>query len=290
MASNYLEKKGKRDRIKNTMKAIIKPKKGLASLDFKELWSYRELFYFFAWRDIKLRYKQTMFGVTWAIMRPFITMIVFTVVFGKLAAVPSDNIPYPIFVYAGLLLWNIFSNSLSHASQSLVENANVIRKVYLPKVIIPAASVIVTLVDFFFAALVFIGIIVYYGFIPNLQGLLFLPLCLVITIFSSLGLGWFFAALNVRFRDVRYALPFFIQLLIFVTPVIYPASIVPKAYQWMLSLNPMTGAIETFKASFLGTSAINWESLGISVVVSIVFLIFGLWYFLKTEKNFSDII
>lgn len=272
------------------MKTIIKPKKGLASLDFKELWSYRELFYFFSWRDIKLRYKQTMFGVTWAIMRPFITMIIFTVVFGKLAKIPSDNIPYPIFVYAGLLLWNIFSNSLSHASQSLVENANIIRKVYLPKVIIPATSVIVTLVDFFFAGLIFIGIIIYYRFMPNLQGLLFLPLCLMITIFSSLGLGWFFAALNVKFRDIRYALPFFIQLLIFMTPVIYPASIVPKAYRWMLSLNPMTGAIETFKAGFLGTSAINWQNLAISVVVSIVFLIFGLWYFLKTEKNFSDII
>jgi len=269
---------------------IIKPKKGLASLDFKELWSYRELFYFFAWRDIKLRYKQTFFGITWAIMQPFITMVVFSIVFGRLANMPSDDIPYPIFVYAGLLLWNIFSNSLNNASQSLISSANIIQKVYLPKIIIPAASVIVALVDFLFAGLIFGGIIIYYGFMPHFQGLLFLPLLLLITIFASLGLGLFFAAVNVKYRDVRYALPFFIQLLIFVTPVIYPVSIIPKAYQWLLALNPMTGVIETFKAGFLGTGPIDWMILGISVIASVVFLIIGLAYFLKTEKTFADII
>lgn len=272
------------------MKTIIKPKKGLANLDFKELWSYRELFYFFAWRDIKLRYKQTFFGIGWAVMQPFITMVVFTIVFGKLANMPSDNIPYPIFVYAGLLFWNIFSTGLNSASGSLIGSVNIIQKVYLPKIILPAASVIVSLVDFFFAGLVFSGIILYYGFVPHFQGLLFLPLLLVITVFTTLGLGWFFAAVNVKYRDVRYALPFFIQLLIFITPVIYPVSIVPKAYQWILSLNPMTGVIETFKAGFLGTMPINWLGLGISAAVSIIFLIFGLFYFLKTEETFADII
>ncbi len=272
------------------MKIVIKSKKGLDNLDFKELWSYRELFFFLAWRDIKVRYKQTFFGIAWAVMQPFITMIVFSVVFGTLAHMPSDNIPYPIFVYAGLLLWNVFSNGLNIASQSLIGSVNIIQKVYLPKIIIPAASVIVTLVDFLFAGLIFGGIIIYYGFLPHFEGLLFLPLLLVITIFTSLGLGWFLAAINVKYRDVRYVLPFFIQLLIFITPVIYPVSIVSKNYQWLLSLNPMTGVIETFKASLFGTMPINWLSLGISAAISIAFFIFGLVYFLKTEKTFADII
>lgn len=272
------------------MKIIIKPKKGLASLDFKELWSYRELFYFFAWRDIKLRYRQTFFGIAWAVMQPLVTMVIFTVVFGSLAKIPSDNIPYPIFVYSGLLFWNIFSNSLNNASQSLISSSNIIQKVYLPKIILPATSVIVSLADFLFAGLVFVGIMIFYGFTPHLEGLLFLPILLLITVFASLGLGWFFAALNVKYRDVRYALPFFIQLLIFVTPVIYPVSIVPKAYQWVLALNPMAGVIETFKASFLGTVPINWFNLEISAAASVLFLIFGVSYFLKSEKTFADLI
>jgi len=272
------------------MKTIIKPKKGLSSLDFKELWSYRELFYFFAWRDIKLRYKQTILGIVWAILQPFLTMVVFTVIFGRLADMPSDNIPYPIFVYAGLLLWNIFSSSLNHISQSIIRNAAIIQKVYLPRVILPAASMIVSFVDFLFAGFIFIGIMIFYKFMPNFTGLLLLPLLFIIIILISLGLGWFLAAFNVKYRDIHYALPFFIQLLIFITPVIYPISIVPKAYQWVLALNPMTGVIESFKAGFLGTMPINWSSLAISAGVSIVFFIFGLAYFLKAEKTFADVL
>lgn len=276
--------------LQSIMETIIKPKRGLANLDFKELWRYRELFYFLAWRDIKVRYKQTTIGIAWAILQPFIMMVVFSIVFGKMAKVPSDNIPYPIFVYAGLLLWNIFSNSLGSASQSLIVSASIVQKVYLPRIILPAASIIVTLVDFCFAFLVFGGILAYYKYLPNFEGLLLLPLSLVITVLSSFGLGSFFAALNVRYRDVRYALPFFIQMLIFVTPVIYPVSIVPQTYRWLLSLNPMTGAIESFKAAFLGTMPVDWLGLGISALVSIFLLFFGLWYFLKTEKIFADII
>lgn len=272
------------------MKIVIKAKKGLANLDIKELWLYRDLFYFFVWRDIKIRYKQTFFGIAWAVMQPFIAMVVFTVIFGKLANVPSDNIPYPIFVYAGLLFWGIFSGSLNDSSQSLIRNVTIIQKLYIPKIIVPATSIIVSLVDFLFSSLVFGGIMLYYGFIPHFQGLLLLPLLLLITIFSSLGLGLFFAALNVKYRDVRYALPYFIQLLIFVTPVIYPISIVPLKYQWLLALNPMTGVIDAFKAGFLGTTLINWPILGISALVSIIFLLFGLVYFLKTEKAFADVI
>jgi len=272
-------------------KVVIRPKKGLASIDFKELWHYRELLYFLAWRDIKLRYKQTFLGITWAILQPFLMMVVFSIVFGGIAKISSDNIPYPIFSFAGLLFWNIFSNSLNNASQSMVANANIVQKVYLPRIILPVASVVVTIVDFVFAFLIFGGILIYYRFMPNFFGLLFLiPLLLLITFSASLGLGLFLAALNVKYRDVRYALPFFIQLLIFITPVIYSVSIVPEKYHWLLALNPMTGVIETFKAGFLGTSAINWQILMISVVTSIIFLLFGAWYFLKTEKTFADII
>lgn len=272
------------------METVIKAKKGLSALDFKELWHYRELFYFLAWRDIKLRYKQTAFGILWAIIQPFLTMVVFTVIFGGLAQVSSNNIPYAIFVYAGLLLWNIFSNSLNNASQSLVNSANIIQKVYFPKLIMPAASIVVSLIDFVFAALIFIGIMVYYGFMPNITGIIFLPFLILITVASSAGMGWFLSAFNVKYRDVRYMLPFFLQLLIFVTPVIYPVSIVPKSFQWILALNPMTGVIETFRATFLGTGTINWITLSISIAVTIVFVIFGLLYFLKTEKTFADVI
>jgi len=272
------------------MRTVIKPKKGLADINLEEIWSYRELFYFFAWRDIKLRYKQTFFGIAWAVIQPFATMVVFSAVFSGLAGMPSDNIPYPIFVYAGLLLWNIFANALSYASLSLIGSCNLIQKIYLPKIIIPAASIMVTLVDFFFAGLIFIGLMFYYGYVPNLLGVVLLPLLLFLIMLASLGLGWFLAALNVKYRDIRYALPFFIQLLIFVTPVIYPVSLVPENCQWLLALNPMAGIIDAFKASFLGTAAVNWQTLGISSFISVVFFGFGLWYFLKTEKLFADII
>lgn len=269
---------------------IIKPKKGLATIDFKELWRYRELLYFFAWRDIKLRYKQTFFGIIWAIMQPFITMVVFSVVFGRLANMPSDNIPYPIFSYAGLLFWNIFSNSLNNASQSLISSSNIIQKVYLPRIILPVASVVVTLADFFFAFLVFAGILIYYQFVPNFLGLVLLLPLLFITLTASMGLGLFLSALNVKYRDVRYALPFFIQLLIFITPVIYPISIIAEKYRWILALNPMTGIIETFKSALLGTTPVDWTTLSVSIITSLILLLFGLWYFFKTEKTFADII
>jgi len=272
------------------MQIIIKNKKGLAAIDFKEIWNYRELFYFFSWRDIKLRYKQTAFGIGWAVLQPLVLMVVFSIIFGKIAKVPSDNIPYPIFSYCGLLFWNIFSSSLNNASQSLVISSNIIQKVYLPRIIIPAASVIVTFVDFLFSLVIFAGIIIYFGFMPNLWSLFLLPFFLLLTFIASLGLGLFLSAVNVKYRDVRYALPFFIQILIFLTPVIYPVSIIPKSYQWILAINPMTGIIEAFRAIFLGGSPINLTTLGISTLASFIFLILGISYFLKMEKTFADII
>ncbi len=269
---------------------VIKPKKGLASIDFKELWHYRELLYFFAWRDIKLRYRQTIIGIGWAVLQPFLMMVVFSVIFGSIAKVSSDNIPYPIFSYAGLLFWNIFSNSLNGASQSLIENSNTIKKVYLPRIILPIASATITIADFFFAFLVFLGLLIYYHFMPHFLGLVLLLPLLLLTIMASMGLGLFLSALNVKYRDVRYALPFFIQLLIFITPVIYPISIVSEKYRWILALNPMTGIIETFRSTFFGTAPIDWITLLISVITSLIFLFFALWYFLKTERTFADII
>jgi lipopolysaccharide transport system permease protein len=193
-------------------------------------------------------------------------------------------------VYSGLLFWNIFSNSLSNASQSLLSSSNIIQKVYLPRILLPAASVAVTLVDFFFAFLVFVGILIYYGFMPNFTGFLLIIPLLLVTMIASLGVGLYLAALNVKYRDVRYALPFFIQILIFITPVIYPIAIVSQRYRLWLALNPMTGVIETFKSVLLSTSSVNWITLLISVAASVVCLLFGMWYFLKTEKTFADII
>lgn len=271
------------------MEIIVKDKKGFSGIDFLELWHYRELFYFLAWRDIKLRYKQTVFGIGWAVLQPFLMMVVFSVFFSRVINLQNE-VPYPIFSYSGLLLWGVFSSSLNNISHSLVQGSNIIQKVYLPRIILPASSVIVALVDFIFSFLVFLLIIAYYRFIPNFWGFLVLPLCLLITIIASLGLGLFLSSINVRYRDVRYILPFFLQMLIFVTPVIYPVSSVPQKFQWVMALNPMTGIIETFKSVFLRTGAIDIGILSISLISSVFFFIFGLWYFYKTEKNFADLI
>jgi len=268
---------------------VIKSAKGFTGIDFSELWNYRELFYFFAWRDIKLRYKQTAFGIGWAVLQPFLMMVVFSVFFSKVVGL-QNGIPYPVFSYSGLLLWNIFSNSLNNASQSLVTSTNIIQKVYLPRIILPAASIIVTLVDFVFSFVIFLFILLYFQFMPNLWGFLLLPAFLILTTVASLGLGLFLSAINVRYRDVRYALSFFLQILIFVTPVIYPISNIPQKFQWIMALNPMAGIIETFRSVFLGIGIVNWQILFISIISSIFFFFFGVWYFYKMERTFADTI
>ena len=268
---------------------VIKPKKTFSLRDFKELWNYRELLYFFSWRDLKVRYKQTAIGVLWAIFQPFVTMIVFTVFFGKLIRVPSDGVPYPIFVYVGLLFWQFFSDSLGETSNSLISNQAIITKVYFPRLILPVSSVITKFIDFSIASTILVGMMFYYGYTPHLNGLFLAPLLLVLTFMASTGLGLFLAAINVKYRDVRYALPFFIQILLFVTPVIYPASIAGK-YSKILALNPMTGVVQTARAALLGTTPINWLLLSISSITCLLLLIIGIVYFKKTEKYFADII
>jgi len=268
---------------------IIKPQKVFSSDDFREIWKYRELMYFFTWRDLKVRYKQTVAGVAWAIFQPLVTMVVFSVFFGKLAGMPSDDIPYPIFVYVGLLLWQFFSGSLTQISNSFVEEKNLITKVYFPRIILPISVVITKFVDFLIGSLILILLMIYYGYSPNLGGVLILPFLLLITFSVALGLGLFLASLNVKYRDVGYILPFFVQLMLFVTPVIYPASIT-GIWSWFLALNPMTGVIKAARAALLGNFPINWPLLGISTVACFVVLIFGYYFFKKTEAYFADIV
>lgn len=267
----------------------IKPTKGLSIFNLKELWQNKELLYFFTWRDLKVRYKQTAIGVLWALFQPFIAMVVFSVFFGNLAKIPSDGIPYPIFVYTGLLLWQFFSNSLSHASNSLVDNKHIITKVYFPRLILPVSSTVTNFVDFLIASAILVGLMIYYNYLPSLVGIFILPLLLLITFLSSIGAGLFLAALNVKYRDVRHVLPFFIQMLLFVTPVIYPTSIL-KDYSWILAINPMTGVINAARAAVLGTGPVDWALLLISGIVCLALFVFGLIYFRKTERYFADIV
>ncbi len=264
---------------------VIGPKKLFSIKDITELWKYKELLYFFTWRDLKVRYKQTIVGAGWAIFQPFVTMVVFSVFFGGLAKIPSDGVPYPIFVYVGLIFWQFFSSALSDTSNTLISNQAIITKVYFPRLILPIASVMTKVVDFVIASVVLVGLMVYYQYLPNLAGILILPLLLIITFMTAVGGGLLLAAINVKYRDVRYALPFLIQILLFLTPVIYPASIAGQ-YSKILALNPMMGVIQNARAALLGTTPLNWQLLEISIIASIVLLIVGVYVFKKSRKIF----
>ena len=268
---------------------VIRPKKTFSLNDLKEIWAYKELLYFFAWRDLKVRYKQTAVGVMWAIFQPFMAMVVFSLIFGKLAHMPSDGVPYPIFVYTGLLFWQFFSSSLSDVSNSLILNQAIVTKVYFPRLLLPLAAIATNLVDFFVASIVLVGLMFYYGFLPHIMGLSIIPVLLVISFLASLGGGLFLASINVKYRDVRYILPYFLQMLLFVTPVIYPSSIAGK-YAWILSINPMTGVIKAARAAVLGTEPINWFLLELSLLAVAVLIVIGVVMFKKMERYFADII
>jgi lipopolysaccharide transport system permease protein len=272
------------------METIIRPKNKWWQFNWKEIWLFRDLFYFFTWRDVKVKYKQTIIGALWAVFQPFITMVVFTVFFGKLAKMPSDGIPYPIFVYAGLLFWTLFSASLSHISNTFIENERIVTKVYFPRIILPVSSIITNIVDFLVASIILVGMMAYYHYVPSLLGLLIFPALIIMTIFSTLGIGLLFASLNVKYRDVRFILPFFIQLLLFITPVIYPVSIISAKYQWILGLNPMSGVIDAARAGILGVGQINWSLLGVSALSMIIYCLLGYFYFKKVERYFADVI
>lgn len=269
--------------------SIIEPQKGWNPIDLKEIWKYRELLYFLTKRDIKVRYKQTVLGGLWAIIQPFFTMIVFTLFFGRLAKVPSDGIPYPIFVYAGLLPWTYFANALSASGNSLVGSQNLISKVYFPRLIIPASASLTGLLDLFIAMLLLGGLMIYYQFLPGI-GILIFPVLVGLTFLCAVGVGLWLSALNVEYRDIRYAIPFLIQLWMFVSPVIYPVSMVSEKYQWLMALNPMGGIIKAYRASLLGHMTIDWFLLSISTVMVIVLFVSGIYYFRRMEKTFADVI
>jgi len=270
------------------MRYIIQAQKNI-SINLKELWQYRELFYFFTWRDIKVKYKQAVLGGLWAILQPFLTMLIFTFL-GNMLKIPSDNIPYPVFAYSGLMLWTMFASSVSNAGNSMVNNANIIKKIYFPRLIIPMSSILVAAFDFIMAFGVYVILLIYFKIEVNvLKMILFLPASLVVTILSAFGLGSFFAALNVKYRDFRYIIPFFVQSLMFLTPVIYPVSIIKNDWaKYLIALNPMSGAIDLARNAILN-KPLNFELLLISIFSAIVLFFIGLFYFRKTEAFFADI-
>lgn len=277
--------------INNTAPAltVIEPKKGWLPLDLKEIWKYRELLYFLTKREIQVRYKQTVLGGLWAIIQPFFTMIVFTLFFGRLAKMPSDGVPYPIFVYSGLLPWTYFANALSNSGNSLVGSANLISKVYFPRIIIPGSSSLAGLLDFFVAMTVLAAMMIYYQFVPG-TGILLFPFLVGLTFLCAVGVGLWLSALNVQYRDIRYVIPFLIQLWMFISPVIYPVSMVPEKYRWTLALNPMGGLIKAYRASLLGHQPIDWFLLGISTSIIIIIFTSGMYYFRRMEKTFADVV
>jgi lipopolysaccharide transport system permease protein len=256
--------------------------------DLKQLWVYRELLHFLVWRDIKIRYKQTLLGSSWAIIQPLFAMLLFTLIFGRLARIPSDNIPYPLFAYAGLLPWTFFANALTNSGSSLVGNSTLITKVYFPRVIIPGAAVLAGLLDFLIASVLLIPLLIYYRITPT-WNLLLLPLFMCLVTFLALGVGMWLAALNVKYRDVRYALPFLVQLWLFASPVIYPISLVPERWRWVVALNPMTGIIEGFRVSLLG-GKFDPLTILISAGLTIAILIISFFAFQRVEDTFADIV
>jgi len=257
---------------------------------WKDLWRYRELFYFLAWRDILVRYKQTVIGIAWALIRPFLTMIVFTVVFGNLAKLPSEGAPYPIMVFAGMLPWQFFSGALSECSNSLITNSNLISKVYFPRLIVPASAVIVSFVDFLVAGMILLALMAWYNFVPSWR-ILTLPVFILIAFAASMGAGLWLAALNVKYRDFRYVVPFIIQFGLYISPVGFPSSIVPQQWRFLYALNPMVGVIDGFRWAIIGGQAeLYWPSFLLSLGLVILLFGGGIWYFRKTERTFADVI
>ena len=267
---------------------VIEARRGFASVDFRELWHYRDLLYFLTWREISIRYKQTLLGFAWAIIQPFTAMVVFTVFLGRLAKVPSDGIPYPVFSYLGLLPWTYFANAVTRSGMSLVSNANLLSKVYFPRVLIPISGVLSAAVDFVIAFVVLIGLMLWYGITPALSTLWLLPLTLL-TAIAATGVGMWLASLNVKYRDVQHAVPFLIQIWMYATPVVYPASLVPAKWRTVFALNPLTGIVEAYRASVLGRP-IDWSTLGVSAAASLGLLVAGTIAFRRMERHFADIV
>ncbi len=267
----------------------IEPSKGWVSLKLNEIWDYRELLYFLIWRDIKVRYKQTALGASWAIIQPFFTMVVFSLFFGYLAKVPSDGIPYPLFSFAALVPWTFFANGLSQSSNSLVGSAHLITKVYFPRLVIPLSSALYGVVDFLVAFAVLIFLMFYYGMFPTLN-VVWLPLFILLAFVTSLGVGLWLSALNVKYRDVRYIVPFITQIWLFVTPIAYPSSLLPEPWRTLYGLNPMVGVVEGFRWALLDSNTRPGPMIAVSSAAALIILITGAFYFRRMEKAFADIV
>ncbi len=268
---------------------VIEPKTGWVPVDFREIWNYRELLYFLTKRDIKVRYKQTVLGGLWAVIQPAFTMLVFTLFFGRLAKMPSDGLPYPIFVYAGLLPWTYFANAVSASGNSLVGSSNLITKVYFPRIVVPASAALAGLLDFLIALFVLAALMIWYQVLPG-PGVFLFPFLVALTFLCAVGVGLWLSALNVQYRDIRYAIPFLVQVWMFVSPVIYPVSLVHGNYQWLLALNPMGGVIHAYRAALLGHQPIDWGLLGLSTLIILALFLGGLYYFRRMEKVFADVV
>jgi len=276
---------------------FLSPSRGWNSLKLMEIWRFRELVFFLIWRDIKVRYKQTALGAAWAIIQPFFTMVVFTIFFGRLAGVPSDGVPYPIFSFTGLLPWGLFTKALSDAGRSMIANRSMITKVYFPRLVIPLASVLSGLVDFGIGFVVLIGMILYYNNLPGSEtqisptiAVLTLPFFILLALITALGVGLWLSALNVIYRDINYIIPFLTQFWLFVTPIAYPSSLVPEQWRWLYALNPMTGVVEGFRWALLGVDTAPGPMLAVSTTISILVLISGLFYFRRMERTFADMV
>ena len=264
---------------------VVDADKTSIGLSPKDLWAHRELLYFLTWRDVKVRYKQTLLGATWALLQPLLLMLIFTFVFGRLVGVKSEGVPYPLFAYAGLLPWMFFTNAVTNSGNSLIGNANLIKKVYFPRIIIPTAAVAAGLVELGIGFLLLIVLMFYYGVGLQLS-LLLLPLLMVLVAVLALGVGMWMSALNVKYRDVRYALPFLMQVWLFASPVIYP---VPERWRWLLALNPMTGIVQGFRVAFFGRP-VDWGTLGLSAVIALLILVYSTFTFSRMERSFADVI
>ena len=267
---------------------VIQPSNRLSLLSFQDIWAYRELLFFLTWRDVKVRYKQTALGAAWAILQPLFMMIIFTIFFGRLAGVASAGIPYPLFALAGLVPWTFFANAITASGNSLVGSANLITKVYFPRLIVPAAAMLAGLVDFLLAFVMLVVLMFYYRVTLTVQ-ILFLPVLILLTALFSLGVGTWMSALNVKYRDVRFALPFLIQLWLFVSSVILPSTSIPQKWRWLLMLNPMSGIIEGYRAALFGLP-FDWPALGIAFALTIVVLLYAIFAFGRVERSFADII
>jgi lipopolysaccharide transport system permease protein len=278
----------KRNPIEDEVTLLVPPR-GWRLIDFKELWRYRDLFLFLVWRDVKARYAQSIFGIGWAVIQPVFRMIVFTIVFGKLIKINSDGVPYAIFSYVALVPWSYFSSALTGASSSIVGASGMLTKVYFPRLVIPLSSVLSKLVDFLIASIIIVALLFYYRISPTVW-IAFIPLLILLMMVTAAGMGMWFTALGVQYRDVNYALGFLVQLLMYAAPVVYPVSLIPENYRIYYGLNPMAGVIEGFRASILGTVPMPWDLLLTGSLIGIILLISGMLYFLRMEKIFADVV